>query len=276
MAYLNRTEIDATYPPETVFGYIYLWTNKINGKQYVGQTINLEQREYQHIHMNVDTLIHKAITKYGENNFERVVLDVALNENELNEKEMYWINTLDTYKNGYNSTLGGKGISVETNKHHNFTNKYYAIQDVFGNFYGCFEGVCNTAKNLSYLSDNELTFKQCSSAIEGRNKGVISFDTPYDKFIITNITSDDYILYSKAQINPVNDIFLSSKQTYETDLTSIEVEEFKNTLTEKQLHVLNGILDGKTQKELAKEMCVTQPQICRILKSIQKNWIQIN
>lgn len=89
-------------------GYIYVITNKINGKQYVGQTIrNIEERFYEHCYDKRSTsAIHKAIEKYGINNFSLEKLetvDITL----LDSREQYWIQKLDTYKNGYNKNVGG-------------------------------------------------------------------------------------------------------------------------------------------------------------------------
>lgn len=57
--------------------------------------------------------IHKAILKYGSENFTIEVLETVSNCENLGEKldmlEQYYINLYDTYHNGYNSTSGGRG-----------------------------------------------------------------------------------------------------------------------------------------------------------------------
>lgn len=122
-------------------GIIYVITNDINNKQYVGQTIiPLEKRFQRHIldaKRNVPGTIHhfqRAIQKYGEEHFFIQVLEECPDEN-LNEKEKYWINKLDTYNNGYNSTLGGDGtcsydydfLVQEFLKYHNISETARAI-----------------------------------------------------------------------------------------------------------------------------------------------------
>lgn len=90
-------------------GTIYLITNKINGKQYVGQTArDMWTRFEEHCKPSNTTYLGKAIQKYGYLNFtleeiERVPLE------KLDEREIYWIQYYNTYKNGYNQTLGGDG-----------------------------------------------------------------------------------------------------------------------------------------------------------------------
>ena len=95
--------------------YIYCITNLINGKQYVGQTIRtIQERFLDHSHQaycedGETRPICRAIRKYGIENFKIEELEeVALDK--LNEREVYWIQELQTYgKNGYNATKGGDG-----------------------------------------------------------------------------------------------------------------------------------------------------------------------
>lgn len=89
---------------------IYKITNKINGKCYIGQTIQtLEQRWYKHLHDSRCPAIRDAIKKYGEDNFSVEVIDTAETIEELNEKEVYWISFFDSLvPNGYNLQNGGK------------------------------------------------------------------------------------------------------------------------------------------------------------------------
>ena len=88
-------------------GTIYLITNKINGKQYVGQTArDMWTRFEEHCKKDNPSVIGTAIQKYGYLNFsleeiEQVPLD------KLDEREIYWIKHYDTYHKGYNQTHGG-------------------------------------------------------------------------------------------------------------------------------------------------------------------------
>ena len=51
---------------------IYILTNKVNGKQYVGKDSNLPNRVNQHLsgYENNCPLIYRAIKKYGRENFD--------------------------------------------------------------------------------------------------------------------------------------------------------------------------------------------------------------
>lgn len=103
--------------PAKPFGIIYLITNKVTGKQYVGQTTVGIRRRWQ-MHQttaktkNLPYPISHAIRKYGALAFELQVLDTAMGRDDLNTKEIHWIGALNTKApGGYNLTLGGEGTT---------------------------------------------------------------------------------------------------------------------------------------------------------------------
>jgi group I intron endonuclease len=94
-------------------GFIYLITNKENGKQYVGKTsytVGLRWQDHKKNFRRIldNMAIHKAMNKYGPDSFEITQLEEC-QDYELNAREQYWIKQYDTYNNGYNLTLGGDG-----------------------------------------------------------------------------------------------------------------------------------------------------------------------
>lgn len=103
-----------------MIGKVYLIENSINGKKYVGKTYNsLEERFNQHIRDSkkglVNRPLYRAFIKYGNESFSIHLLG-EYEEGVLEEKEMEFISKYDTYKNGYNATLGGDG-----RRHFDFT-----------------------------------------------------------------------------------------------------------------------------------------------------------
>jgi group I intron endonuclease len=87
---------------------IYKITNKINNKAYVGWSNNIERRfkEHQTCGGRSRIPLDLAIQKYGINNFTYEIIEECSIE-ELNERETYWITTLETHLTGYNCNTGG-------------------------------------------------------------------------------------------------------------------------------------------------------------------------
>ena len=97
---------------------IYCITNLINNKKYIGQSNNIGRRWKEHKEnylrpkdRSYNSPIYQAIRKYGIENFKFEILEEC-NIEELDEKEIYWINFYQTFiddtNNGYNMTRGGK------------------------------------------------------------------------------------------------------------------------------------------------------------------------
>lgn len=87
---------------------IYKITNKINSKVYIGQTVRtLEERISEH-RRNKNCIMYKAFEKHGFRNFKFEIIDEASNINELNQKEINWINFYNCLSPiGYNQCEGG-------------------------------------------------------------------------------------------------------------------------------------------------------------------------
>lgn len=95
---------------EEKFGYIYITTNLINGKIYVGQH---KAKKFDKSYYGSGSLLKKAFKKYGKENFVTEILEWCSSYEELNEKEKYWIALKDSMCNekGYNLDAGGKNSS---------------------------------------------------------------------------------------------------------------------------------------------------------------------
>ena len=102
---------------------IYCITNLVNGKKYIGQSRNIENRWREHRlkpfqpNYKDGKILYQAIRKYGLDNFKFEVLEKCKIE-ELDEREIYWIAFYQTFPpdlgKGYNETKGGdSGISCK-------------------------------------------------------------------------------------------------------------------------------------------------------------------
>lgn len=95
--------------------YIYFIINKINRLRYVGQTTNFSRRKAEHFlklreNRHPNKKLQNSFNKYGEENFviEKITYE-NLTKAELDEMEKYYIKKYDSFKNGFNLTMGGTG-----------------------------------------------------------------------------------------------------------------------------------------------------------------------
>lgn len=93
-----------------MFGYIYKITNTINGKVYIGKHKH-SKSELDENYLTSGVVIKNAIKKYGISKFTNEIIDIADTLEDLNKKEIFYINEFDSFHSGYNLTLGGDGIS---------------------------------------------------------------------------------------------------------------------------------------------------------------------
>lgn len=97
---------------------IYKIENKVNGKVYIGQSVDIEDRWAHHKaklrhNRHENAHLQSAWNQYGEDNFTFETL-TECKRNELNDKEIDWISRYDSCnrKKGYNLTLGGDGTHI--------------------------------------------------------------------------------------------------------------------------------------------------------------------
>ena len=96
---------------------IYKYENKINHNIYIGQSTNIDKRFAQHLYdatfrPEEGTGIDEAINKYGIDNFTFEIIEEC-DIDDLDDKEIYWIDFYDSYHNGYNRTKGGSVLRGE-------------------------------------------------------------------------------------------------------------------------------------------------------------------
>lgn len=100
---------------------IYVITNLVNDKVYVGQTARkLKDRWRQHIwdSKRKPFLLYRAMRKYGLDKFDITPICSAISPAVAGELESYFIKKYDSFLSGYNMTSGGERCvqSEEMNK----------------------------------------------------------------------------------------------------------------------------------------------------------------
>lgn len=162
-------------------GFIYLVENNINGKKYVGQTVNsINTRWIQHKseakRLVPNVYFIRAINKYGPENFTVSQLEEC-DDCLLDEREQYYIKLYDTFNKdkGYNSTYGG-----------NSNNKKYdrtQILQLWNNGYSVGE-IANLIKSCpqtvsSVLHDFEISKQETrkrGQKLVDRKKKIFQYD----------------------------------------------------------------------------------------------------
>ena len=89
---------------------IYMTINLINNKFYIGKDSKNDEKYY-----GSGKIIKESIKKYGKDNFIKITLEECSNLEDLNSKEIYWINFFESTKYGYNIALGGEGGDTISN-----------------------------------------------------------------------------------------------------------------------------------------------------------------
>ena len=176
-----------------MIGYIYIITNNVNGRQYVGQTIQtIEQRFKKHIYNakegNTNMYIHKAIRKYGEEKFsinQLEMVECELREDlmeQLNVLEKFYIKKYNTLKpNGYNLTQGGEQRSEDAKV---AVDEY----DLSGSFIQTHESLIMASYSVG-TENNSAIFKCCNGISKFAFKRIWRYhgDT-LDKYELPDIT----------------------------------------------------------------------------------------
>ena len=86
------------------FSCIYLWTNLVNGKKYVGQTTCFHRRMKTYRYTYPNAYMEHAVNKHGLDNFDITILERDVPLDKLDEREQYWLDYYQSYDmdKGYN------------------------------------------------------------------------------------------------------------------------------------------------------------------------------
>ena len=101
-------------------GIIYIITNKVNSKVYIGQTRKSLSERMRHHFSKYETCkkLKEAIEQYGKDNFLYSVLELVP-YSELNDRETFYIEKYNSIENGYNIKKGNskfKGRKIHSIK----------------------------------------------------------------------------------------------------------------------------------------------------------------
>lgn len=125
--------------------YIYQITNDINGKIYIGKTEqSISKRFSEHCYDRTrcpDRPLYRAMNKYGIEHFHIELLE----ETDCpEEREVYWIEQKQSFKHGYNATIGGDG-------------RRYLDYDLIYSTYEALQNAAEVARRLNICVDSVYT-----------------------------------------------------------------------------------------------------------------------
>lgn len=149
-------------------GIIYKITNTINGKVYIGKTLEtMEKRWKEHQKDSLrftDRPLYRAMNKYG---IEKFIIEVV-EEPEvelLSQRECYWIEHYNSYHFGYNATLGGDGKVLYD--YQQIVNKYLegALVKEIAEEFECSVDTVSKALSLANIDSNANSRKKASKPV---------------------------------------------------------------------------------------------------------------
>lgn len=245
---------------------IYEIINTKNGKKYIGQSINIEDRWKKHqqelkTQKHSNNYLQKAWNKYGSNSFIFKIIEKCSRE-ELNEKELFWIKEKDTYNNGYNLDKGGAGVLKYPEVYYRVIKKgadkghkrYQIIKDNYS------KPILTTIykdeiyKLCKMLNDSQITendaqhhihqYSNTQSIAQLRNLGI--------NYLITQSSKG----YTQTDIRRLHNIPQTAIQKFlqEEKITWQEIyaqgEQLKIQRFDEEYNIQQQLIDGATNKEI--------------------------
>lgn len=169
--------------------FVYKITNDVNDKVYIGQTINpIDIRFRRHINSAIsnelDTHFARAIRKIGPEHFKIELIDTASSQEELTEKEYYWIKYYNSVNNGYNETenklkCGGNTYMSKTKEEMDIIKEKIKITKIGGKNPQARAIKCRNVKtndefHFASLSEMQIFFNEPNHAALGKRcRGII-------------------------------------------------------------------------------------------------------
>jgi len=241
---------------------VYEHKFKTSGKSYIGYTsLSIEARLHKHFTnamSGIDTKFYKAIRKYGMSDIESLVLFESNNIEEIKECEKNTIKQKNTFKTGYNMTLGGDGGDCTLKMSPEQKRKYFERKSI--------AATGDRNPNYSGFTDDEIIEEAINYFVENKklirrrwmkfckNKGL---PLNYRKCRFNNLGYDGFIEklkkeLTKRNINFVDSQFVLSK---EERYGNIKVKITDDEIVEKtvQFYLLNKSFCRKKWQQFCKD-----------------------
>lgn len=181
--------------------YIYLITSP-SGKHYVGQSkVSVNKKKYWYSLLETkdttDRKIVNAIRKYSWNNMKFDIIEQNDNwtKEELNSREIYWIQYYNSVQLGYNMTSGGDGVDTVCAR--NNALKHHATMTEEKKNERSRNCSIGQQKRFKESPESDITKKRKSDA----HKGSYQIESPTGQIWTTNKGLKDFAKEHKDELN---------------------------------------------------------------------------
>ncbi len=170
--------MEHTFQPTMI---IYKIVNKVNGDFYIGKTIKTKEerlkKHFYNANYNSQTYLHRSIRKYGNLNFIIEEIENQIPQDQLDKREIFWINEL---KPTYNMTAGGDGgkthlspnfINAMKEYHQRKPKEEYATRGMLGKKFPDEAKKKVSKANSKPISIDGVEYKSMKEAQENLNWG---------------------------------------------------------------------------------------------------------
>ena len=195
-----------------MYGYIYLTTNTVNNKKYIGQHVGEFTTEY----LGSGKVLKQALVKYGKENFTVIMLDTANSKEELDNLEKKYIEEYNAlYEDSfYNIHEGGTGGNTKQGYSFDEYNNYISKESK--SHKGIKVDVNNSKDNNPMYNKHQSEVSKLKISNRNTKKGTDQRDRLFRDIVLSS--SDEEVL--KKAFSRNNGASNPSSITYK--LTNIE------------------------------------------------------
>ena len=258
-------------------GYIYVIENLENHKKYIGQTTNVEKRIYEHFRRldkneHVNQYLQNAYNKYGKDCFEYFYREFKdIDSEKLDILEKYYIEKYDSYRNGYNLTLGGKDGAIP--------NKLTLTDDEFAIIYhGGKKWKAFPSKKIAEHFSCSISFVNAIIRDEAN-----AIQTEYARILTDDEVNKKIQEFEKIFDLKESDVFVDIKRKIFTDDEGViclcllkNLPDCHSVLAKKfncETRVFTRMRDGETHKEIVERFNkLTEEEQRKIARQYWKEW----
>lgn len=222
--------------------YIYSITNLKNNKRYIGITSNAYNRKRVHFwalknNRHCNEKLQNSYNKYGEDNFIFEIIETIDSDDRMValERENFYIKKYDSYKNGYNKSLGFDGSVLQKRSNETILK---LIKRMKGNKY--------------WLGKKHTKETKDKISLANKNK------------VVTKVTREKLSKALKGKQIGEKNPFYNKKHTEETK------NKIREKVGKKVLCIETGIV-YLTSVECSKQLNINRSNICKVCRGTAKS-----